>query len=95
MLVGELEYEDILERKELKYFNGNISMSKNISGTLSGDLEEVYEQTFFPFTTHLMLTMFMFFMAIIVMNLLFGLAVTDVQVYRINFSPLQILLIGR
>ena len=85
MLVGELEYEDILERKELKHFKGNITMvNGNANGNLSGDLEEVYEQTYFPFTTHLMLTAFMFFMAIIVMNLLFGLAVTDVQVYTLK-----------
>ena len=82
MLVGELEYEDILERKELKHFKGSITMQSDTnSGKLSGDLEEIYEQTYFPFTTHIMLTAFMFFMAIIVMNLLFGLAVTDVQVH--------------
>ena len=81
MLVGELEYEEILEHKELKHFNGIINLQPHMkTGNLSGDLEEKYEQTYFPFTTHLMLTAFMFFMAIIVMNLLFGLAVTDVQV---------------
>ena len=91
MLVGELEYEEILERRELKHFNGTMSMqSRTNNGSLSGDLEEVYEQTYFPFTTHLMLTAFMFFMSIIVMNLLFGLAVTDVQVRTHNHTPIYI-----
>ena len=80
MLVGEMEYEDILERKELKTFNGSIFLSNQNKGSISGDLNEEYEQTYFVGTTHIMMTAFMFFMSIIVMNLLFGLAVTDVQV---------------
>ena len=76
MLVGELDYENILERKELKTLTGDIVDGKIVNG----QLHEESEQTYFPFTTHLIMTFFMFFMAIIVMNLLFGLAVTDVQV---------------
>ena len=76
MLVGEMEYEDILERKELTNFNGKI----HENNTISGNLNETYLQTYFVGTTHIMMTAFMFFMSIIVMNLLFGLAVTDVQV---------------
>ena len=76
MLVGEMEYEDILERKELTGFNGSITQDEKIGG----DLKEEYLQTYFIVTTHIMMTLFMFFMSIIVMNLLFGLAVTDVQV---------------
>ena len=75
MLIGELEYEDMLERTNLK-MNTTI-----INGTIDTQLEDVFEQTYFPVTTHLIMTFFMFFMAIIVINLLFGLAVTDVQVY--------------
>ena len=75
MLIGELEYEDMLERTNLK-MNATI-----INGTIDTQLEDVFEQTYFPVTTHLIMTFFMFFMAIIVINLLFGLAVTDVQVY--------------
>ena len=75
MLIGELEYEDMLERTNLKM---NTSI---INGTIDTQLEDVFEQTYFPVTTHLIMTFFMFFMAIIVINLLFGLAVTDVQVY--------------
>ena len=76
MLVGEMEYEYILERKELTGFNGSITADNKIGG----DLKEEYWQTYFIGTTHIMMTLFMFFMSIIVMNLLFGLAVTDVQV---------------
>ena len=75
MLIGELEYEDMLERTNLQ-MNATI-----INGTIDTQLEDVFEQTYFPVTTHLIMTFFMFFMAIIVINLLFGLAVTDVQVY--------------
>ena len=75
MLIGELEYEDMLERTNLR-MNTTI-----INGTIDTQLEDVFEQTYFPVTTHLIMTFFMFFMAIIVINLLFGLAVTDVQVY--------------
>ena len=75
MLIGELEYEDMLERTNYR-LNTTI-----INGSINAELEDVFEQTYFPVTTHLIMTFFMFFMAIIVINLLFGLAVTDVQVY--------------
>ena len=78
MLIGELEYEDMLERTNLK-MNATI-----INGTIDTQLEDVFEQTYFPVTTHLIMTFFMFFMAIIVINLLFGLAVTDVQVFTLS-----------
>ena len=79
MLVGEMEYEDILERQELETFNGTLT-KRNGKDIISGSLNEEYIQTYFIGTTHIMMTAFMFFMSIIVMNLLFGLAVTDVQV---------------
>ena len=90
MLVGELDYENMFEREELTHFSGNITLHDNKkTGSLNGSLHEEFEQTYFPFTSHVLMTLFMFFMAIIVMNLLFGLAVTDVQVqdskiYRYN-----------
>ena len=81
MLVGELDYEDMLERNDLKNITGKMVRNDNNEFILTNvTIEEVFEQTYFPITTHLVMTMFMFFMAIIVMNLLFGLAVTDVQV---------------
>ena len=81
MLVGELDYEDMLERNDLKNITGKMVRNDNNEFILTDvTIEEVFEQTYFPITTHLVMTMFMFFMAIIVMNLLFGLAVTDVQV---------------
>ena len=83
MLVGELDYENMFEREELKRFSGNITLSNNKkTGSLNGSLHEEFEQTYFPVTSHVLMTCFMFFMAIIVMNLLFGLAVTDVQVHN-------------
>ena len=87
MLVGEMEYEDILERQELETFNGTLT-EKNGRKIISGSLNEEYIQTYFIGTTHIMMTAFMFFMSIIVMNLLFGLAVTDVQVNTQNDTKL-------
>ena len=87
MLVGEMEYEDILERQELETFNGTIT-ARNGKQIISGSLNENYIQTYFIGTTHIMMTAFMFFMSIIVMNLLFGLAVTDVQVSTVNDKKL-------
>ena len=87
MLVGEMEYEDILERQELETFNGSLT-EKNGRKIISGSLNEEYIQTYFIGTTHIMMTAFMFFMSIIVMNLLFGLAVTDVQVNNQNDTKL-------
>ena len=84
MLIGELEHEDMLERTNYRLnttINGAIINGTIINGRINTELEDVFEQTYFPVTTHLILTFFMFFMAIIVINLLFGLAVTDVQVY--------------
>ena len=78
MLIGELEYDDLLENKNL-VMNGNIT---DVNGTqhINATLEEQLDRTTFPFTAHVIVSFFMFFMAIIVINLLFGLAVTDVQV---------------
>ena len=59
MLVGEMEYEDILERKELTGFNGSIINNEKIGG----ELKEEYVQTYFIGTTHIMMTLFMFFMS--------------------------------
>ena len=84
MLSGELEYEEMVENNEQR-------LSGNISGTIINgtnvlqqitdvDIESDSVALPFPVTDHLFIGIFVFFMSIIMINLLFGLAVSDVQV---------------
>ena len=74
MMLGELEYED------LYYPQTNTINLTIINNTVVGSIDEDVEHQYFPFTAHLIVLLFIIFVSIIVMNLLFGLAVTDVQV---------------
>ena len=74
MMLGELEYEDIYYPEKNTI---NLTISNN---TVIGDIEQGVKEQFFPFTAHVVLLIFIIFVSIIVMNLLFGLAVADVQV---------------
>ena len=74
MMLGELEYEDI-------YYPQKDTINLTIhNNTISGVIEDGFKTQYFPFTAHVVLLTFIIFVSIIVMNLLFGLAVTDVQV---------------
>ena len=83
MLIGELEYDDMVE-------NSQSHLVGNLTGSVSGEnfiaelnnvsIEDVATQLPFPGTDHLFIGIFVFFMTIIMINLLFGLAVSDVQV---------------
>ena len=80
MMLGELEYEDI-------YLPPRNTINLTIvNNTVIGDIEDGVKATFFPFTAHAALLIFVIFVSIILMNLLFGLAVADVQVslHKIN-----------
>ena len=73
-MLGELEYEDI-------YLPPRNTINLTIvNNTVIGDIEDGVKATFFPFTAHAALLIFVIFVSIILMNLLFGLAVADVQV---------------
>ena len=74
MMLGELEYEDIYypERNTI-----NLTITNN---TVVGEIQDGVKAQYFPFTAHMVLLTFIIFVSIIVMNLLFGLAVSDVQV---------------
>lgn len=74
MMLGELEYEDIYYPEKNTI---NLTITNN---TVIGDIEQGVKEQFFPFTAHVVLLIFIIFVSIIVMNLLFGLAVADVQV---------------
>ena len=83
MLIGELEYDDMVE-------NSQSHLVGNMTGSVSGEtfvaelknvsIEDEATQLPFPVTDHLFIGIFVFFMTIIMINLLFGLAVSDVQV---------------
>ena len=83
MLIGELEYDDMVERSR-DMLKGNLTLTKineSFVGSLDGiKIEDEPLKILFSFTDHLLIGVFIFFMAIIMINLLFGLAVTDVQV---------------
>lgn len=71
MMLGELEYDDLYypERLVLR-FNNN---------TGRDELHSEVTPQLFPFTAHILVTIFIVFVSIIIMNLLFGLAVADIQ----------------
>ena len=74
MMLGELEYEDI-------YYPPRDTINLAIiNNTIVGDIEDGVKTIYFPFTAHIALLIFVIFVSIILMNLLFGLAVADVQV---------------
>ena len=87
MLSGELEYEEMVENSKQK-------LSGTISGSINGnnvrqnitDVKIDSESVALPFpvSDHLFIGIFVFFMSIIMINLLFGLAVSDVQVRHNN-----------
>lgn len=87
MLVGELEYDNMVEQTEnmleghftANFTNGNQSFIGSLNKIKITDKSV---PILFSFTDHLLIAIFIFFMAIIMINLLFGLAVTDVQVFH-------------
>ena len=88
MLIGELEYDDMVENSQ-SHLVGNLTGSVSRGGKFIAELKNVSikdeaTQLPFPVTDHLFIGIFVFFMTIIMINLLFGLAVSDVQVLNSN-----------
>ena len=92
MMTGELEYNDLYYPSSEKIdLNGTyvIQHSKNDSNLNMttanigrvGDVEIIEEtqKQIFPFTPHVLLALFVALVSIVIMNLLFGIAVSDVQ----------------
>ena len=92
MMTGELEYNDLYYPSSEKIdLNGTyviqpLKNESNLNMTTSkitrvGDvniIEETQSQIF-PFTPHILLALFVALVSIVIMNLLFGIAVSDVQ----------------
>ena len=76
MMIGELEYNDLMYSEDQK-----ISLELDIlTGHAEGNIDSEVKSQYYPFSAHFLVTVFIVFFSIIIMNLLFGLAVTDVQV---------------
>ncbi len=83
MMTGEIEYNDLYyPQREFLAFNPN-SNNGNAGGGGGGFVRAAIDERdvpqFFPFTAHFILTIFILVVAIVIMNLLFGMAVSDVQ----------------
>ena len=77
MMIGELEYDDLMyNTDETIAFSNNGNHSSNITG----HVESVVQPLFYPFSAYSLMLLFIILFSIIIMNLLFGLAVSDVQV---------------
>ncbi len=77
MMTGEIEYNDLYyPQKEY------VTINPNATSPYDAILDELDVQQLFPFTAHLVLTVFILIVAIVIMNLLFGMAVSDVQVWK-------------
>ena len=76
MMIGELEYDDLMYSTEEK-----IVFSKDGNQTSANMVSEVQNQ-YYPFSAYFLMLVFIILFSIIIMNLLFGLAVSDVQVRK-------------
>ena len=74
MMIGELEYHDMLYKEDF-----HISAQVNRTHVV-GDVTDDVRVQIFPFSAQVMVTIFIIFVSIIIMNFLFGLAVHDVEV---------------
>lgn len=77
MMTGEIEYNDLYyPQRQRIVLNKTPSAEQDFTGYLQ---EEDLPQNF-PFTAHIVLAIFIIIVSIVIMNLLFGMAVSDVQV---------------
>ena len=80
MMTGEIEYNDLYyPQRQRIVLNKTPGAEQDFTGYLQ---EEDLPQNF-PFTAHIVLAIFIIIVSIVIMNLLFGMAVSDVQVRQI------------
>ena len=75
MMIGELEYDDLMYSTEEKI---------EITGNGTADIISDVQNQYYPFSAYFLMFLFIILFSIIIMNLLFGLAVNDVQVRNQN-----------
>ena len=74
MMLGEIEYEDL-------YYPDNLKLNLTLNGKLgTGDIEEEIESQSFKGSAQFMVILFVILASMIIMNLLIGLAVSNIQV---------------
>ena len=82
MMTGELEYNDLYypqrDHIELNITHGEGENQGHSYGV--GIIEDDDKPQYFPITAHAILAIFIVIVSIVIMNLLFGMAVSDVQV---------------
>ena len=79
MMTGELEYNSLYYASYWDIEINNTAATGNNNGTIHGVLKEGTQAQMFPFTGHALLTIFILVVSLIIMNMLFGMAVKDVQ----------------
>ena len=82
-MLGELEYDELYYPKDQVInlnLSGGVINSSSLGGNITGDIDEITKSQYFPVTAHVLVFFFVVLVSIVIMNLLFGLAVTDVQV---------------
>ena len=78
MMLGEIEYEDL-------YYPDNLKLNLTLNRTLgTGDIEEEIESQSFKGSAQFMVILFVILASMIIMNLLIGLAVSNIQVFYKN-----------
>lgn len=78
MMTGEIEYNDLYYPQRDTIFL-NITQTNNSETHGIGYIDDEDIPQYFPITAHAILTIFIIVVAIVIMNLLFGMAVSDVQ----------------
>ena len=95
MMTGELEYNDLYYAS---YWDIEINNTAHTNDTIHGILKEGTQDQIFPFTGHALLTIFILVVSLIIMNMLFGMAVKDVQelhkISRLHLSAQQVKIIS-
>ena len=82
MMLGEIEYEDLYYPDNLKL---NLTLNRDqTQGT--GDIEEEIESQSFKGSAQFMVILFVILASMIIMNLLIGLAVSNIQVFYKNIK---------
>ena len=77
MMLGEIDYNEMFYSQDELY---DMEIFKYEGRTYDGKLKTVLKPQLFPITAQIFITIFIVFVAIVIVNFLFGLAVYDVQV---------------